>query len=143
MVSLKNLDCILLVDDDVICNFLHEKVLNTAGYENHIEIALNGKIALDYLNDSYKNPKDKNHPLPKLILLDINMPVMDCWEFLDAFNTLDKKITKDINIVMLTSSIDPNDITKAKKIEILKDFTSKALTIKKMDHIFKSCSIRA
>ena len=142
MISIKNLDCILLVDDDGIYNFLHKKLINTAGYENHIEIALNGKTALDYLNECYKNDHDENHPLPGLILLDINMPVMNGWEFIDAFNELDKDFTRDITIVMVSSSMDPDDVTKAQKIKILREFTSKPLTIKKIDHIFKTCLIR-
>ncbi len=141
MISIKNLDCILLVDDDVIYNFLHKKLIGNTGYQNHIEVALNGKMALEYLSDS-SNRDDKDHPVPGLILLDINMPVMDGWEFLEAFNKLDKNVTKDINIVMVTSSMDPDDVTKAKQIEIIKDFTSKALTIKKVDHILKTCLIK-
>ena len=133
---------LLLVEDDVVYNFLHIKLINATGYKNHIEVALNGKMALDYLSDSSKHPDNKNHPLPELILLDINMPVIDGWEFLDAFSKLDKNITRNINIVMVTSSQNPDDLSKAKKIEILNDFTSKPLTINKINHILETCSIK-
>lgn len=142
MLSIKNLNCIMLVDDDIIYNLLHKKLINKAGYQNHIEVALNGKMALDYLCDSSKYADDKDHQTPELILLDINMPVMDGWEFLDAFSKLDKNITRNINIVMVTSSQNPDDLSKAKKIEILNDFASKPLTIHKINHISETCSIK-
>lgn len=136
MVSLKNLDCILLVDDDALYNFLHEKLIKKTGYKNHIVVALNGQSALEYLRDSNQHSKDTDHPLPKLILLDINMPLMDGWEFLEAYNNLDENLTKDITIVMLTSSTDPNDKIKANNYKSIKDFASKPLTTEKMEAIF-------
>jgi CheY-like chemotaxis protein len=77
MNSPKNLDCSLLIDDDVIYNFLHKTLINNPAYKNHIETALNGQISLDSLSDLCQHPKDKDHPLAGLILLDINMPIMD------------------------------------------------------------------
>lgn len=141
MISIKNLDCILLVDDDSIYNLLHKKLINSTGYKNHIEIALNGQIALDYLNDSFKNPHDTKHPLPRLILLDINMPLMNGWEFIEAFNKLDKNLTRDITIVMVTSSADHYDSNMAQEITAIRDYISKPLTTNKLEYIIKTCLV--
>jgi CheY-like chemotaxis protein len=146
MEALKNIgcimDCIMLVDDDAVYNFLHEKLIKTIGYNNHIEIALNGKDALDYIINVSEGSKQSNLPLPNLILLDINMPIMNGWQFLEGFKKLDEKITKNITIVMVTSSIDPDDITKAETDSYIQGFVSKPLTQEKFEDLLKKFSMR-
>jgi CheY-like chemotaxis protein len=103
---------VLLVDDDQTCNFICTKFLNSLGTSIESSIALNGKLALDRLMDY------KRHPLPDIILLDLNMPVMGGFEFLTAFRELRIPGQSKVQIVILSSSDDPVDIKKAGEMGI-------------------------
>jgi CheY-like chemotaxis protein len=103
---------VLLVDDDQTCNFICTKFLNSLGTSVESSIALNGKLALDRLMDY------KRHPLPDIILLDLNMPVMGGFEFLSAFRELRIPGQSKVQIVILSSSDDPVDIKKAGEMGI-------------------------
>ena len=110
---------ILLVDDDSIFNFLNSKMLEKTGLANEVHTALNGKQAIDLLNSYYM----KASSLPDIILLDLNMPVMDGFEFLEVFKKINTPNKEKVNIVIVTSSQDPNDIAKAKKMGITQYLT--------------------
>jgi CheY-like chemotaxis protein len=111
---MKKLNCVLLVDDNESDNFLHRKVLEKTGLVNHIEIAINGREALDYLKNVEKvSSNDSTCLPPELIFLDINMPVMDGWEFLDEYKNLDDFQKSKIVIIMLTTSLNPADKARA------------------------------
>src|SRR5436190_13327624 len=125
----KKLNCVLLIDDDFATNFINKTVINKAGVAEHIEIALNGKEALDYLTNQGKFESEEKYPKPELILLDINMPVMDGWEFIEAYQNLSAEQKGDIIIVMLTSSFNPDDRSKANQFTEISDFRNKILTM--------------
>ena len=88
---------------------------------NRIEFALNGLEALDYL-------KKENQILPELIFLDINMPRMNGWDFLEQYKYLDTKQKARVVIMILTTSANPDDIKKAKEIEEITGFETKPLS---------------
>ncbi len=126
---MKKLNCILLVDDDHFTNLMHSDLIREAGVDVHIQVALNGKDALDFLTHrgAYEN---STAPCPGIILLDINMPVMDGWEFLDAFEKLDVSIKKDILLLMmLTTSLNPDDKKRALSISAINDYCGKPLSM--------------
>jgi CheY-like chemotaxis protein len=101
---------VLLVDDDSIFQLLGAKALHRVGVsDTRIQKALNGKQALDIL-------KDPGTPRPDIILLDLNMPIMNGFEFLEAFNKLNPSEKDDTKIVVVTSSASPFDIEKAKEL---------------------------
>jgi len=100
---------ILLVDDDEICNFINRKSLEQFGIVHNIHSALNGKQALDLFNDYFQGTET----LPDLILLDLDMPIMDGFGFLDAFRSLPLPGIHDVKVIILTSSVDPKDKQKA------------------------------
>lgn len=132
------LKCILLVDDDEGTNFYNEIIIDRAGIANHVEITLNGKEALEYI--SYNGENNENitiHPKPVLILLDINMPVMDGWEFLDAFQKLKDKHKGESIIVMLTTSSNKDDRKRASEILEVADFVNKPLSAKTLNEIME------
>lgn len=123
------LNCILLVDDDEPTNFLNMEVIREIDCANHIQIAETGDEALDYLTSAGKFTINVGvHPQPNLIFLDINMPGMDGWEFLERFRVLHVEKQDDIKIVMLTTSLNPDDEHKARATDEITDFITKPLT---------------
>jgi len=105
---------VLLVDDDSIFNFLNAKTLQSLGFVNDIHTASNGKQAIDLFNDYFGRSK----PLPDIILLDLNMPIMDGFSFLEAFRRLDLPGKDKVKVVIVTSSGSPDDIKRAKDLGV-------------------------
>jgi len=114
---------ILLVDDDKIFNFLSEKNITALGLANEIHFAENGKEALEILQ-LYKEGKVQ---MPDIIFLDLDMPLMNGFEFIRAFRDLDIPNKHLITIVILTSSADPLDVAKSKELGI-RYYINKPLT---------------
>ncbi|MEI8074256.1 MAG: response regulator [Bacteroidota bacterium] len=126
---------IFLIDDDILVNFLNKEVIKNAYIGKNISAFDSATIALDTLKQISTNPNSK---LPLLILLDINMPEMDGWEFLEEFNQLPKSVIEECKVVMHSSSIDPRDMEKAKTFSSVKDFISKPLTAESLTKFFYS-----
>jgi CheY-like chemotaxis protein len=106
----KKLNCILLIDDDTATNFLHKLIIEQAQIARDIRIVYNGREALDYLTrqNEYLQADDTTHPFPDLIFLDINMPVMDGWEFLEAYQENFGSEGKATVICMLSTALPKN-----------------------------------
>jgi CheY-like chemotaxis protein len=117
--------CILLVDDDEGVNFLNKMIIDECLTAKKVQVALNGKEALHFLKEKVDYTKCLK---PLLIFLDINMPVMDGWEFLDEYSQLEKHIKKHTAIVMLTTSFNPDDKKAAQKSNYVTAFKNKPLT---------------
>ena len=122
---------ILLVDDDPMCNFLCTKFLENLGTSFESSTALNGKQALDILMDY------KRHPLPDVILLDLNMPVMGGFEFISAFKELRIPGQSKVQIVILSSSDDPIDIRKAGEMGI-HHYITKPISLDKLGKVISN-----
>ncbi|WP_367751997.1 response regulator [Flavobacterium sp. WC2430] len=131
------LDLILCVDDDPITLMLCKKVIGKTTFSNKIITAQNGEEALSYF-DAIKNDLEVNNkstPLPQLIFLDLNMPVMGGWEFLDCFSSSDYSNFNTIKVVVLSSTIDPEDLQKASTYPMVIDFLSKPITLSMLDYL--------
>jgi CheY-like chemotaxis protein len=111
-----------IIDDDPVFVLLFKKILRKLGKFETILNFENGQIALDTLIAKEKN----NEPMPNIIFLDINMPVLDGWEFLKTIEKYPFK--KDLNIYMVSSSIDSFEINKSKKYKFVKNFISKPIS---------------
>lgn len=125
------LNCILVIDDDEPTNFFTRMILEESGCANHIQVMQSGQEALDYLAKSEQAESDASlYPSPDLIFLDINMPAMDGWEFLAEYRKLSVK--SKIIVVMLTTSLFPEDKLKAEEMPEISGFENKPLTDEKL-----------
>lgn len=126
---MKKINCVLLVDDDNINNFINERLLKKLNITHNVKVAMNGEEALDFLKSNAQNPH------PELILLDINMPVMDGFEFLQEYKKMEQT-NGDAKpyIIMLTTSTNPNDVDKVKKSDVA-GYINKPLTEAKIMEI--------
>ena len=119
------LNKVLCIDDDPITLMLCKKVIERINYTKEINTALNGEEAINYFNEI----KDNELTPPDLVLIDLNMPIMNGWEFLDCYLDLKYNLVyKDTKFIILSSTIDPNDIEKSKNYPMVVDFISKPIT---------------
>jgi response regulator RpfG family c-di-GMP phosphodiesterase len=125
---------VLLVDDDEINNFISIKLIKKALLNTEIMACLNGKFAIDQLIEIQQKDPSK---LPDYILLDINMPIMNGWEFLDEYTRLNIDPQGKCKIFIISSSVFSNDINKARSYPLVKDFVSKPLNVEKIVELFK------
>lgn len=129
---MQKLDCVLLVDDDEVTNFLHETLIQDLEAAEQVMAVGNGSDALSLLQEQ----ANAGGNAPNLILLDINMPVMSGFEFLEAFKKLDKNFRQLVMIVILTSSLNPIDIKKVAESDHV-EFLNKPLTEDKLEAILE------
>jgi len=127
------LNCILLIDDDEAVNFIHTKVIAKSNCAHGVAVARNGEEALEFLTTK----KDEKYPQPDLIFLDINMPVMNGWEFLEEYEKLTLEQKGKELVVMLTTSLNPDDKKKARKIAHIDKFYSKPLDLEQLNIILE------
>ncbi len=120
----------MLVDDDYITNYLNSELIHEMGIAKHVVVCSSGEEALDYLR-TYQNPpvEEKNITL---IFLDINMPGIDGFEFLEQLETL--QLTEAVDVVLLTTSDNPKDVQKTEQFNI-RGYLNKPLTAEKVSSI--------
>lgn len=106
---MKRLLCILLVDDDEVANFLNLRLLRKAGVAEEIAVVQHGRQALEFIQAR----TEEESVCPQLIFLDVKMPVMDGFEFLERYLGKEGKRENCAPVVMLSSSINPKDVTRA------------------------------
>jgi CheY-like chemotaxis protein len=135
---MKKLSGVLIVDDDITNNFLSEILIQEMNITDHIFTVYNGKDALTFIKSKYLDESNLlKNSCPELILLDINMPVMDGFEFLEEFEKIPNKSNNKIAIVMLTSSDDKRDVEKASQYSVA-GYLNKPLTEDKINGILES-----
>jgi CheY-like chemotaxis protein len=128
---MQKLACTLLVDDDQTTNFLCRRLLQEVNFTEKLLVAVNGQEALALL-DEHCPPEHIGADCPVLILLDMKMPVMDGFDFLEAYARLPQARNPAIVIVMLTTSLHPRDLARAEQFNIA-GFVSKPLTRAKIN----------
>ncbi|GGD18731.1 response regulator [Hyunsoonleella pacifica] len=117
------LDLIIFIDDDLATNYLHERNANLADCAKQIKVFSSALDALEYLKDTDKEDYIK----PNIIFLDINMPIMNGWEFLEEYEKLNLNEKSNLLLVMLTTSLNPKDKAKADALNVVSDFRNKPL----------------
>ena len=120
-----------IIDDDPIFVLGTKRLFEINEFAKEIRVYKNGEEALNALKETLRNGMD----LPCIIFLDINMPVMDGWEFLDAFGELEG--SRNSVIYMLSSSVDPSDADRARSYSLVRDYLTKPLNQEKLDDLNK------
>ncbi len=115
--------CVMLVDDNRDDNFFHERAIKKNNPATIVVSKNTAREALEYLKS--KKEEDTH---PDLIFLDINMPGVNGWEFLEEYNRLDKELQSRAVVIMLTTSSNPDDMAKAKVWSCVSEYRIKPLT---------------
>ena len=123
-----------IIDDDKIYVNLVRKIIETKKLCDHLLIFKDGKEGIDYFETLLQN-FEKEH-LPEVILLDLNMPVMDGWEFLERFTKIKNKFNSPITLYVVSSSINAIDIEKAKSLSSVQNYLIKPVKIDELEAVF-------
>lgn len=122
---------ILLIDDDEISNFINERRIRNAGIADQVSVCVSGINAIQLLKELLQ----KNEQRPEVILLDINMPVMDGFGFLDEFMKFPEPFINGVKIAMLTSSLEKEEIKRSFEYKNVIDFINKPLSTQKIESL--------
>jgi len=123
-----------IIDDDKIYVNLVRKIIEIKKLSENLLIFKNGLEALEYFKIILTNMTEEK--LPDIIFLDLNMPVMDGWEFLGEFIKIKNNFHKKITLYVVSSSIDPRDLERAKSFNLVTDYLIKPIELKKFEQIF-------
>jgi len=127
MKKFKGLDCILLVDDDRFINLAQSKAVERANIGVTVKAVTNVKEALAFLTASGVYAGTQPLPRPGIIFLDINMPGLTGWDFMDLYHELAPSYKANVIVVMLTTSLNPDDHQRAVSDSEIVDFLYKPL----------------
>lgn len=129
----KILKRVLLIDDNEADNFIHKIFIQKHGGVEETVAVTSGQKALDYLSSNQTG----SYPRPELIFLDINMPRMNGWEFLEEYKKLDDEQKGGVVVVMLTTSLNPDDKKMADGDGNVTEFMNKPLNIEKFQSVLE------
>ncbi len=130
-----NFYAVMLIDDNEIDNLINQKMIEAASITKYIYTHTGARSAIEFLKNIEKLEGVTDQILPDVIFLDIDMPLMDGFQFLDEFEKL-REVTKNkCKIVMLTSSINPQDVNKSKEYTYVKKYINKPLSQENLEKL--------
>lgn len=133
----KKLPITAIIDDDRVYHFILTSIINKNKLADSILSFMDGEEAIQY----FTNNKTEHEKIPDIVFLDINMPIMDGWMFLEEYAHIKKDITKKTVIFMTSSSVDPIDIERAGKISEITDYIVKPIKLSEVQNIFENYEI--
>lgn len=128
----RKLPLIGIIDDDAIYQFMLTRIINQNELAARIVSFSDGEKAIEYLIEN----KADSENIPDVIFLDVNMPIMDGWLFIEEYARIKTEIKKKIVIFMLSSSVDPVDIERADKISEISNYIVKPIKLEEVKRIF-------
>jgi CheY-like chemotaxis protein len=120
---------IFLVDDDHIYQFTAKKTLESMGFTEQVSVFMNGASAIEYIKEHLNDVE----ALPDVIFLDINMPVMDGWQFVQEFQRLD--LGKNVALYMVSSSVDEGDVKRSREFTAISDYIIKPVGRRRFEEL--------
>ncbi len=123
---------VMLIDDNEIDNFINQKMIEGCNFADKVYVHTSARSALEFLQNIERNENFPRELIPQVIFLDISMPIMDGFQFLDEFEKLSGNIRDGLKIMLLTSSINPLDQQKSTSIPAIANYMNKPLT---KDHL--------
>ena len=121
-----------IIDDDEVYIYAIKRLIKIQNLCDEVIVFTDGKQAVDYLEE-HQNDGTK---MPDVIMIDVNMPVLDGWGFIDAFQKMDLNLTNRTKLFMVSSSIDPRDVKKAKEIPLIIKYIFKPITFDELKEVF-------
>ncbi|MBA3901834.1 MAG: response regulator [Bacteroidetes bacterium] len=121
-------DAVLLIDDNEIDNFINQRMIKSSKFSERIYVNTSARSAMEFLNNLSRAKGIPSEFIPKVILLDINMPIMDGFQFLEEFDKLPEDLKDGIKIAMLTTSINPSDLDRSNSDSRIIKYINKPLT---------------
>jgi CheY-like chemotaxis protein len=134
---MKKVQVCCIIDDDPIFIYGTKRIIEKVDFCNKIIVYNNGQEAIDGIYELIKTKEQ----LPDVILLDINMPVMDGWEFLVEFKKLQNLFSKKIHVYIASSSVDPRDIERVKNYKEVSDYILKPITPDDLGKIISATTV--
>lgn len=125
----------MLIDDNEIDNLINQKMIEASGITKHIYTHTGARSAIEFLKNVELLDGLAEKVLPDVIFLDIDMPLMDGFQFLDEFEKMTDETRSKCRIVMLTSSINPQDVNKSKKYSYVKKYINKPLSQQNLERL--------
>lgn len=130
---MKKLKSVLLVDDDEVTNYINTLILNKADCFENIHAYRDGQAALNFLSELI----EKQGQLPEILLLDVNMPKMSGWEFMEEYGQFDRQSLAHTMVFMLSMSLNPDDQLKMGQYDLVKGFKNKPLSVETVQELVK------
>lgn len=129
-----DLPLVMLIDDSDIDLFLNKKFLSLAGISDNTISFLSAREALDYIEAHADDP----HKIPAVILLDIQMPEINGFQFLELYGKVPEKVQSKTKVVMLSSTIDPIDLERARNNKYVLDILKKPLDANTLKEVLQN-----
>lgn len=124
---------ICIIDDDRVYVNLISKIIQLRDLAQTIHIFKNGRDALNY----FSSLKNVNAKIPDYVFLDVNMPIMDGWQFFEEYAKIDKALRSQMKLYIVSSSVNPRDIIKAKELPDVNGYLLKPLRVVKSEGILR------
>ncbi len=131
---MNTIESICIIDDDPIFIYGAKRMLKEAGFCNNSQVYDNGNDALAGLIEM----AEQTSTLPSIIFLDLNMPIMNGWDFLDEFVKLENYDPQHTAIYVISSSVDPRDLIRIKETSVISDYILKPLTADDIQNILRA-----
>ena len=125
----------MLIDDNEIDNFINMKMIEGCNFASRVYVHTNGRSALEFLKNIVRMGEENIFLFPEVIFLDLNMPIMDGYQFVDEFEKISETLKGKTKIVVLTTSLNPSDFERSKKYPSITKYINKPLSCALIDSI--------